>query len=836
MPDLGNPGEFPFTRGIQPTMYRGRLWTMRQYAGFGTAAESNARYRYLLEQGVSGLSVAFDLPTQMGYDSDHPLAGGEVGKVGVAIDSIDDMATLFDGIPLDRVSTSMTINSTAVILLALYVAVARKQGVPPAKLSGTIQNDILKEYVARGTYIYPPRASLRIVTDIFAYCERELPQWNTISISGYHIREAGSTAVQEVAFTFAHAMAYVQAAIDAGLDVNAFGQRLSFFFNAHNNFLEEIAKFRAARRLWARIMRDRFGATNPKAQQLRFHTQTAGSTLTAQQPDNNIVRVSLQALAAVLGGTQSLHCNGRDEALSLPTEESARIALRTQQIIASETGVANTVDPVGGSYVIEALTDSIEQGAEALLETIAGMGGTLAAIEAGFIQRQIQESAYRAQVAIDSGEAVVVGVNRFVEGRGDPDGYRPRSTCRSSRSIPKSSGGRWNGSARCARRGMPRRGARRSRPFRPAAAATRQPGAGRDRGRRGARHGRRDLGRHACGLRRARRNGHPLMLLEVSRLTTVFDLPGGPVAAVDDVSFEVGPGETLCLVGESGSGKSVTALSILRLVQPPGRIAGGSVRFKGRELLTLAESDMRQVRGAEISLIFQEPMTALNPVFTIGDQIGEALLVHGRATRREARARAVELLTAVRIPDAAARVDDYPHQLSGGQRQRVLIAMALACKPSLVIADEPTTALDVTIQAEILDLLREMKTALGLSLLLITHDLGVVAETADRVAVMYAGRIVEVGSGAVDLRQPSASVHPRPAGVDARRIARPAEGHRRHRADARSAPAWVRLQPTMPRSLRARARLPRRPSTSSAAAPLQAAHTARCYLLDHAAR
>ena len=410
--------------GIQPTMYRGRLWTMRQYAGFGTAAESNARYRYLLDQGVNGLSVAFDLPTQMGYDSDHLLAGGEVGKVGVAIDSIDDMVALFEGIPLDRVSTSMTINATAVILLSLYVAVARKQGVAQAKLSGTIQNDILKEYVARGTYIYPPRASLRIVTDIFAYCEHELPQWNTISISGYHIREAGSTAVQEVAFTFAHAMAYVQAAIDAGLDVNGFGQRLSFFFNSHNNFLEEIAKFRAARRLWARIMRDRFGATQPKAQQLRFHTQTAGSTLTAQQPDNNIVRVSLQALAAVLGGTQSLHCNGRDEALSLPSEESARIALRTQQIIASETGVANTADPVGGSYVIEALTDSIERRAEALLETIAGMGGTLAAIEAGFIQRQIQESAYLAQVAIDAGDAVVVGVNRFEESAPSTGGDR----------------------------------------------------------------------------------------------------------------------------------------------------------------------------------------------------------------------------------------------------------------------------------------------------------------------------------------------------------------------------------------------------------------------------
>ena len=422
MGELGLPGEYPFTRGIQPSMYRSRLWTMRQYAGFGTAAESNARYRYLLTQGVSGLSVAFDLPTQMGYDSDHMLAQGEVGRVGVAIDSIDDMTTLFDGIPLDQVSTSMTINATAIILLSLYVAVAKRQHVPLAKLSGTLQNDILKEYVARGTYIFPPRASLRIVTDIFAYCERELPNWNTISISGYHIREAGSTAVQEVAFTFAHAMAYVQAGVDAGLDVNRLGPRLSFFFNAHNNFLEEIAKFRAARRLWARIMRDRFHATNPRAQQLRFHTQTAGSTLTAQQPDNNIVRVALQALAAVLGGTQSLHCNGRDEALALPTEESARIALRTQQVIAAETGVVNTVDPVGGAIAIERMTDEIERGAEQLLERIGQMGGTLAAIESGFIQREIHESAYRAQLVVDSGEAVVVGVNRFAEAPASAEG------------------------------------------------------------------------------------------------------------------------------------------------------------------------------------------------------------------------------------------------------------------------------------------------------------------------------------------------------------------------------------------------------------------------------
>jgi len=411
---LGEPGAFPFTRGIQPTMYRGRPWTMRQYAGFATAAESNARYRYLLSQGVSGLSVAFDLPTQIGYDSDHALAAGEVGRVGVAIDSIEDMATLFDGIPLDRVSTSMTINATSIILLALYVAVARRQGADIRRLAGTVQNDILKEYVARGTYIYPPRPSLRIVTDIMAFCEREVPQWNSVSISGYHIREAGSTAVQEVAFTLANAIAYVQAGIDAGLDVDGFASRLSFFFNAHNDFLEEIAKFRAARRAWARIMRDRFGATNPRAQQLRFHTQTAGSTLTARQPDNNIVRVALQAMAAVLGGTQSLHCNGRDEALALPTEESATIALRTQQILLHESGVANTVDPVAGSYAIEALTDRIEREATALIGRIDAMGGTLTAIEAGFVQRQIQESAYAAQRAIDDGTAVVVGVNRFV--------------------------------------------------------------------------------------------------------------------------------------------------------------------------------------------------------------------------------------------------------------------------------------------------------------------------------------------------------------------------------------------------------------------------------------
>jgi methylmalonyl-CoA mutase, N-terminal domain len=422
--DLGQPGAFPYTRGTQPTMYRGRLWTMRQYAGFGTAAESNARYRYLLANGVSGLSVAFDLPTQIGYDSDHPLAEGEVGRVGVAIDSIDDMAALFDGIPLERVSTSMTINATAIVLLALYVAVAKRQRADLRKLSGTIQNDILKEYVARGTYIFPPRASLRIVTDIFAWCERELPNWNTISISGYHIREAGATAAEEVAFTFANAIAYVEAALAAGLEVNRLGRRLSFFFAAHNDFLEEVAKFRAARRLWARIMRERFGATDPRAEQLRFHTQTAGSTLTAQQPDNNIVRVALQAMAAVLGGTQSLHCNGRDEALALPTKESARIALRTQQVIAAETGVVNTVDPLGGAWALEARTDAIESEARARLDRIQALGGTLAGIEAGAIQRDIQESAYRAQQAIDRGEQIVVGVNRYTDGQGSEAGSR----------------------------------------------------------------------------------------------------------------------------------------------------------------------------------------------------------------------------------------------------------------------------------------------------------------------------------------------------------------------------------------------------------------------------
>ena len=409
----GFPGEFPFTRGIYPTMYRSRLWTMRQYAGFGTAAESNKRYRYLLSKGQKGLSVAFDLPTQIGMDSDHALAAGEVGKVGVAIDSIEDMETLFRGIPLETVSTSMTINATAAILLCLYVAVAKKQGASPDKLAGTVQNDILKEYIARGTYIYPVRPAMRIVTDVFAWCKDALPRWNSISISGYHIREAGSTAVQEVAFTLADGMAYVQAALDAGLAVDEFAPQLSFFFNAHNDLLEEIAKFRAARRLWARIMKERFAAKDERSLMLRFHAQTAGSSLTAQQPENNIVRVGIQALAAVLGGCQSLHTNSMDEALALPTEDSALIALRTQQIIAYETGVANTIDPVAGSYAIESLTSQIEAGATAYLEKIDSLGGMLQAIDAGFVQTEIQKAAFEYQRSVETKEQIVVGVNEF---------------------------------------------------------------------------------------------------------------------------------------------------------------------------------------------------------------------------------------------------------------------------------------------------------------------------------------------------------------------------------------------------------------------------------------
>jgi methylmalonyl-CoA mutase, N-terminal domain len=411
--DLGDPGSFPYTRGIRRNLYRGRLWTMRQYAGYATAEESNARYKYLLSQGTTGLSVAFDLPTQIGLDSDSALAAGEVGKVGVAIDSLEDMLRLFDGIPLGEVSTSMTINATAAILLCLYLAVARRQGVPVQKVNGTIQNDILKEYIARGTYIFPPQPSLRLITDTFSFCADEVPNWNTISISGYHIREAGSTAVQEVAFTFADAIAYVEAALDAGLEIDEFAPRISFFFNAHNNLLEEIAKFRAARRLWARLMRERFHARDPRSLMMRFHTQTAGSTLTAQQPEVNVVRTTIQALASVLGGTQSLHTNAMDEALALPTESAARLALRTQQVIAHESGVADTVDPLAGSYAIEELTTEIEQRVVDYLDKIDALGGTLQAIETGYIQREIQNSAYEYQRAVETQDAIVVGVNQF---------------------------------------------------------------------------------------------------------------------------------------------------------------------------------------------------------------------------------------------------------------------------------------------------------------------------------------------------------------------------------------------------------------------------------------
>src|SRR6266702_3762612 len=410
---LGYPGEFPFTRGVQPTMYRSRFWTMRQYAGFGTAEESNKRYHFLLSQGTTGLSVAFDLPTQMGYDADHPLSEGEVGKVGVSISSLEDMETLLDGLPLERISTSMTINATASILLALYIAVAKKQGADVRKLSGTVQNDILKEYIARGTYIYPPRHSMRIITDIFRFCSENLPRWNTISISGYHIREAGSTAAQEVAFTLSNAISYAQAAVDAGLDIDKFAGHLSFFFNSHNNLFEEVAKFRAARRMWAHIMRERFHAQDPRSMMLRFHTQTAGSTLTAQQPDNNTVRTAYQALAAVLGGTQSLHTNSKDEALSLPTEEAVRVALRTQQILAYESGVADVVDPLAGSYYVESLTNAIEEQAWKYIEQIDALGGSVHGIERGFIQAEIEQAAYNYQLALEEQRSIVVGVNRF---------------------------------------------------------------------------------------------------------------------------------------------------------------------------------------------------------------------------------------------------------------------------------------------------------------------------------------------------------------------------------------------------------------------------------------
>jgi len=420
--DLGNAGDYPFTRGVQPNMFRGKLWTMRQYAGFGSAEETNRRYKYLLSEGQTGLSVAFDLPTQIGYDSDNQMSFGEVGKVGVAIDSLEDMETLFNGIPLDKVSTSMTINSTAAILLAMYIAVGEKQGIAPEKLRGTIQNDILKEYFARGTYIFPPKESMRIITDIFEYCTTNLPEWNTISISGYHIREAGATAAQEVAFTLADGVAYVEAAIKVGLQVDEFGKRLSFFFNAHNNFIEEIAKFRAARRIWARIMKERFGSKDPKAMMLRFHTQTGGSTLTAQQPENNIVRVTMQALAAVLGGTQSLHTNSMDEALALPSEKAVTVALRTQQVIAHESGVADTVDPFAGSYYVEYLTNKIEEEVNKYFDKIDSLGGMVKSIEGGYVQKEIQDSAYKYQKAIEKGDSIVVGLNKFAMEEKLPEG------------------------------------------------------------------------------------------------------------------------------------------------------------------------------------------------------------------------------------------------------------------------------------------------------------------------------------------------------------------------------------------------------------------------------
>ncbi len=490
--DLGYPGEFPFTRGIQPTMYRGRLWTMRQYAGMGDAEESNRRYKFLIANGTAGLSVAFDLPTQIGYDSDDPMSLGEVGKVGVAIDSLEDMERLFDGIPLDKISTSMTINATAGILLALYVAVAKRTGADLKKLSGTVQNDILKEYIARGTYIYPIRHAMRIVTDMFAWANDHTPEWNTISISGYHMREAGSTAAQEIAFTLANGMTYVQAAVDAGLDIDRFAPRLSFFFNAHNNFFEEVAKFRCARRVWARIMREHFGAKNPRSWMLRFHTQTAGSTLTAQQPENNIVRTAIQALSAVLGGTQSLHTNGYDEALALPTEEAARIALRTQQIIAGESGVANTIDPFAGSYYVESLTNDLEQQTNAYLDRIDALGGMLRAIEKGWIQQEIQNAAYEYQQAVDSGQATVVGVNRFSRephrsGAGHPHSAHRRSAGTQTGRPPESPPHppRQNTLASLAQQGQ------RSCPKRP------EPHARHPRSRGEQRHGRRNRRRHA---------------------------------------------------------------------------------------------------------------------------------------------------------------------------------------------------------------------------------------------------------------------------------------------------------------------------------------------------
>jgi len=819
--DLGFPGEFPFTRGIHPTMYRGRLWTMRQYAGFGTADQTNARFRALLARGQTGLSVAFDLPTQMGYDSDHPLAQGEVGRSGVAIDSLEDMERLFAEIPLERVSTSMTINATAAILLCLYVAVARKQGADLAKLSGTVQNDVLKEFIARGTYIYPVAPSLRIVTDLFRWSGSHLPAWNVISISGYHIREAGSTAAQEIAFTLANAVAYLEAARAAGLSADEFAPRVSFFFNAHNLFLEEVAKFRAARRLWARLVRDRFGATNPRAMMLRFHAQTGGSTLTAQQPDNNVARVALQALAAVLGGAQSLHTNGRDEALALPTEAAAVTALRTQQVIAFESGVADVVDPLAGSYAIESLTDRLEAEARAYLERIDRMGGAVKAIEDGFVQREIADAAYATQRRIESGDQVVVGVNRYSEGQGE-----------AAPSIPIHRLDEAAVEAQVERLRALR--ARRDRARVEAALADVTAAA------RGADNlippilaaveAMATLGELSDAMRVVFGEHRDRPLLDVRNLRTVFDTAQGEVAAVDGVSFHIRRGEVLCLVGESGCGKTMTAYSLMRLVSPPGRIAGGEVRLDGRDLLSLPESEMRAVRGNRISIVFQEPMTSLNPVLTIGFQIAEAVMLHQGKRKKEALKVAVEMMRLVAIPDPEQRSREYPHQLSGGMRQRVMISIALACRPALLIADEPTTALDVTIQAQILDLLRDLRRRMNLSVLLITHDLGIVAGIADRVAVMYAGRIVEEAPVRELFRAP---LHPYTRGL-MRSLPGPraAEAGARRRLvaiegsvpDMAALPSGCRFHPRCPdRMVHCRESIP-------ALAVVQPPHKAACFL------
>ena len=817
------PGAFPFTRGIQPddvprpALDDAAVRRLRARRPSRTAATATCS-----SQGVNGLSVAFDLPTQIGYDSDHPLAAGEVGKVGVAIDSIEDMAALFDGIPLDRVSTSMTINATAIILLALYVAVARRQGVAAQRAVGTVQNDILKEYVARGTYIYPPRPSLRIVTDIIAFCEREhAAVEHDLDQRLSHPRGRLDGRAGGGVHAGARASPTCRRRIDAGLDVNAFGQRLSFFFNAHNDFLEEIAKFRAARRLWARIMRDRFGATNPRAQQLRFHAQTAGSTLTAQQPDNNIVRVALQALAAVLGGTQSLHCNGRDEALALPTEESATIALRTQQILLHESGVANTVDPVGG-VVRDRGADRPRSSASAtaLLDRIDAMGGTLAAIETGFIQR--------ADPGVGLSRAAGDRRRRGGRRRREPVHRRTQAAARSAERVPRRPGDRAAADRARARACAPAaastdvaRGARRRR-ARPRAAATtwcrRSSPPSRQRA---------TLGEIADTLRRVFGeyqdvSAYRLMaapLLDVQRPDRRSSTASriGRSTAVDDVSFQIAPGETLGLVGESGSGKSVTAFSILRLLQPPGpRHRRPRPVRRARPARRSASARCAQVRGARISLIFQEPMTALNPVMRVGDQIAEALTVHGTGDGAEARARAVELLEAVRIPDAgAARARlSAPalrrHAAARDDRDRARLPAAARSSPTSRRRRSTSRS-----RRRCSTCCASCKARFNLALLLITHDFGVIAEMADRVAVMYKGQLVEAGPGAADPARARARVHPQPAGrgaghaVDARQVRRAPL-----MAAARGPPSGQALRPQAG-AVRARRRSSRRWTTSA---------------------